>query len=72
MTKKRRYTNPKGREVSKVTFPTITDSKIDYTPLYEIAKEEELLKTISTAVTIYTWVAGIIIGSLITYILYTL
>lgn len=72
MTKKRRYTNPKGREASKVTFPTISDSKIDYTPLQQIAKEEELLKTISTAVTIYTWVAGIIIGSLITYILYTL
>ncbi|TFD96719.1 hypothetical protein E2605_07820 [Dysgonomonas capnocytophagoides] len=69
MTKKRRYTNPKGREVSKVTFPTITDSKIDYTPLHQIAKEEELLKTISTAVTIYSWIAGIIIGSLITYIL---
>lgn len=69
MTKKRRYTNPKGREVSKVTFPTITDSKINYTPLQQIAKEEELLKTLSTAVTIYTWIAGIIIGSLITYIL---
>ncbi len=39
MTEKRRYTNPKGREVSKVAFPTVTDSKIDYTPLYEIAKE---------------------------------
>lgn len=69
MTKRRRYTNPKGREVAKVTFPTITDSKINYTPLQQIAKEEELLKTISTAATIYSWIIGIIIGSLITYIL---
>ena len=72
MTKKRRYANPKGIEESKVTFPTITDSKINYTPLQQIAKEEVVLKTISTAVTIYTWIAGILIGSLITYILYTL
>lgn len=69
MTKKRRYTNPKGREVSKVTFPTITDSKIDYTPLYEIAKEEDSLQTLSRSVNILCWIIGIIIGSLITYIL---
>lgn len=72
MTKKRRYTNPKGREVAKTSFPMITDSKIDYTPLYEIAKEEDSLQTLSRSVNILCWIIGIIIGSIITYILYSL
>lgn len=58
MTKKRRYTNPKGREVSKVTC--------DYskgTP--QIIEDETLAKT-GTA---YYWIIGITIGSLITYLL---
>lgn len=61
MTKKRRYTNPKGIEVSKVTC--------DYSKETPQIIEEETLGKSGTA---SCWIIGIIIGSLITYILYTL
>lgn len=58
MTKKRRYTNPKCREVSKVTC--------DYSKETPQIIEDE---TLGKAGIIYCWIIGIIIGSLITYIL---
>lgn len=61
MTNKRRYTNPKGIEVSKVTC--------DYSKETPQIIEDETLGKTATA---YCWIIGIIIGSLITYILYTL
>lgn len=60
MTKKRRYTNPKGIEVSKVTC--------DYSKETPQIIEDE---TLGKAGTSYCWIIGIIIGSIITYILYT-
>lgn len=58
MTKKRRYTNTKGREVSKVTC--------DYSKETPQIIEDE---TLGKAGIIYCWIIGIIISSLITYIL---
>lgn len=61
MTKKRRYTNPKGRQVSKLTC--------DYSKETPQIIEDETLGKTGTA---YCWIIGIIIGSIITYILYSL
>lgn len=58
MTKKRQYTNPKGREVLKVTC--------DYSKETPQIIEDETLGKAGTA---YCWIIGIIIGSLTTYIL---
>lgn len=66
MTKKRRYTNPKGIEVSKVTCGYSKELPEWIRKGIANANEDETLGKTGTA---YYWIIGIIIGSLITYIL---
>lgn len=70
MSKKRRYTNPKGREVSKVTCDY--SESIPEGIREQIAKHFEEDETLGKTGTAYCWIIGIIIGSIITYILYSL
>lgn len=70
MTKKRRYTNPKGREVSKLTCDY--SESIPEGIREQIAKHFEEDETLGKTGTAYCWIIGIIIGSIVTYILYSL
>lgn len=67
MTKKRRHTNPKGIEVSKVTCDY--SESIPESIREQIAKHFEEDETLGKTGTAYCWIIGIITGSLITYIL---
>ena len=69
MTKKRRYTNPKGREVSKVTCDYSKELPEWIRKGIANANEDE---TLGKAGIIYCWIIGIIIGLIITYTLYIL
>lgn len=66
MTKKRRYTNPKGCEISKVTCDYSQELPEWIRKGIASAKKED--ETLGKVGIIYCWIIGIIIGSLITYI----
>lgn len=70
MTEKRHYTNHKGREVLKVTCDY--SESIPEEARNQIAKHFEEDETLGKTGTAYCWIIGIIIGSIITYILYSL
>lgn len=69
MTKKRKYTNPKGREISRATCDYSKELPEWIRKGIANANEDETLGKADAA---SCWIIGIIIGSLITYILYTL